>query len=90
LGARREECWFWATHGGAELDLLIVRGAQRFGFEVKRTTAPQMTPSMRSALTDLRLHRLDVIHAGEGTFPLADRVRAVALGRLLRDIQPLR
>jgi predicted AAA+ superfamily ATPase len=90
LGARREECFFWATHAGAELDLLVVRGRKRLGFEFKRTVAPRLTPSIRSALADLRLDRLDVVHAGEQTFPLAPRVRAVALSRLLQDIVPLR
>lgn len=88
LGARPEECFFWATHGGAELDLLIVRGRKRYGFEVKRTTAPKVTPSMRHALHDLKLAQLDVIHAGEHTFPLAERLRAVPLGRLLDEIAP--
>jgi hypothetical protein len=86
LGAQPEECFFWATHAGAELDLLLVRGRLRWGFEIKRTSAPQVTPSMRSALTDLDLHRLDVIHAGAHTFPLAPKIRAVALTRLLQDI----
>lgn len=90
LGARREECWFWATHGGAELDLLVMRGGRRLGFEFKRGSAPRLTPSMRTALADLRLDRLDVIHAGEHTFPLAPRVRAVALSRLLVDVSPMR
>jgi hypothetical protein len=90
LGARSDECFFWATHGGAELDLLIVRGQQRLGFEVKRSSAPKLTPSMQSALADLKLHWLDVIHAGEHTFPLAKRVRAVAFSRLLEDLEPLR
>lgn len=83
LGARSEECFFWATHGGAELDLLWLRGSRRRGFEFKRTEAPSVTPSMRIALKDLRLDRLDVIHAGAQTFPLAERIRAVALPRLL-------
>jgi predicted AAA+ superfamily ATPase len=52
LGAEPEECHFWATHAGAELDLLIVRGRTRVGFEFKRTTAPRLTPSMRTALVD--------------------------------------
>ncbi len=90
LGARREECWFWATHSGAELDLLVVRGAQRYGFEVKRTSAPRLTPSMRSALEALRLKRLTVIHAGKESFPLARNVHAVAFCRMLSDVQPLR
>lgn len=89
LGVRRGECWFWATHAGAELDLLVVRGMTRLGFEVKRTVSPRLTPSMRTALSDLKLKRLDVIHAGDQTFPMAERVRAVAFGRMLKDIQPL-
>ena len=89
LGARPEECFFWATHAGAELDLLVVRGRRRWGFEFKRTTAPAVTRSMRTALADLRLHRLEVIHAGAMTFPLASNIRAVAAQRLLEDIEPL-
>lgn len=78
LGLRREQCYFWATHGGAELDLLVIEGRYRYGFEFKRTTSPQITRSMHSALSDLRLTRLDIVHAGKDTFPLAKRVRAVA------------
>ena len=89
LGARAEQCYFWATHTGAELDLLIVDGHSHYGFEIKRTTAPHVTPSMRSALSDLRLKRLDVVYAGTETFPLASNVRAVAASRLLLDLEPL-
>jgi len=88
LGARPEDCFFWATHAGAELDLLAVRGRRRLGFEFKRTVAPRVTRSMRTALTDLSLDRLDVLHAGDETFPLADRIRAVAATRLRSDIDP--
>lgn len=87
--AAPEECFFWGTHSGAELDLLIVRGHQRLGFEIKRTSAPAVTKSMNSALVDLKLHSLDVIHAGEHTFPLADNIRAVSFSRLLEDVKPL-
>jgi predicted AAA+ superfamily ATPase len=89
LGALPEECFFWSTHQGAELDLLVVRGSRRLGFEVKRTTAPQVTKSMRIALADLKLESLDVIHAGEATFAIGDRARAVAARRMLTDIEPL-
>jgi predicted AAA+ superfamily ATPase len=90
LGAEPEECFFWATHAGAELDLLVVRGRTRLGFEVKRTTVPAVTRSMRIAMDDLRLDGLDVIHAGRDTFPLADGIRAVALRRMFDDVKPLR
>jgi hypothetical protein len=87
LRARPDECFFWATHTGAELDLLVVRGKSRLGFEIKRTEEPRITPSMRSALADLKLERLDLIHAGKETYTLAPRVRAVAFARLATDLR---
>jgi predicted AAA+ superfamily ATPase len=79
----RDRCFYWATHQNAELDLLVVRGNKRRGFEIKLTAAPVVTSSMRIALQDLRLDSLDVIHAGTDTFPLAPKIRAVAL----RDVR---
>jgi len=90
LGAKPDECYFWGTHAGGELDLLVVRGRLRLGFEVKRTISPRLTPSIRNALHDLKLKTLDVIHAGEKTFHLAAGVRAVAFSRLLEDLKPMR
>lgn len=89
IGARDDETYFWATHAGAELDLLIVRGNRRLGFEVKRTTAPSTSKSMRSAIESLGLERLDVIHAGEHSYPLGEGIRAVSFRRLFEDIEPL-
>jgi len=86
LGADPRECFFWSTHAGAEIDLLVVRGKQRLAFEIKRTSSPAVTPSMRHALDDLELDRLDVIHGGDQTFPLTDRIRAVAFARMFEDI----
>lgn len=86
LGADDRQCYFWATHSGAEIDLIVQQGARLRGFEVKRTTAPALTPSMRSAIADLSLSRIDVIHAGEDTFPLTKRVRAIAANRMLDDL----
>jgi predicted AAA+ superfamily ATPase len=83
------DAYFWATHAGAELDLVVIRGVRRRGFEVKRTVSPRVTPSMRSALEDLRLDHIDVIHAGRDTFSLADRIRAVAADRIWKDIEAL-
>jgi predicted AAA+ superfamily ATPase len=90
LGARREQAFFWASHAGAELDLLVVRGLTRLGFEIKLTEAPTVTASMRTALADLHLQRLDVVHGGEHTFQLAPRIRAVAVSRLIEDLRPLK
>ncbi|MCK5015265.1 MAG: ATP-binding protein [Candidatus Omnitrophica bacterium] len=89
LGANQEECFFWATHSGAELDLFVIRGKKRLGFEIKRTSSPRVTSSMSSALKNLNLKSLDVIHAGDKTFPLAKNIRAVSMQRLTQDIKPL-
>jgi hypothetical protein len=89
LQAQSEECYFWSTYAGAELDLLVVRGRRRIGFEVKRTVSPKITPSMQQALNDLKLQRIEVIHAGDDTFPLSSNIRAVSVDRLLTDLQAL-
>ena len=82
LKARPQQCFYWATHAGAELDLLVTAGGKRRGFEIKRTVAPKVTPSMQVALHDLKLDSLDVIHAGRDTFWVANNIRAVSLHRL--------
>jgi predicted AAA+ superfamily ATPase len=89
LGAEPSECFFWRTHAGAELDLLVVRGGRRFGFEIKRTTAPSVTASMRSAREALRLGEVHIVHAGNGSFPLAEGFQAVALEELPERIERL-
>ncbi|MFO1077276.1 MAG: ATP-binding protein [Planctomycetota bacterium] len=89
LGAESSECYFWGTHAGAELDLLVVRGERRLGFEFKRSEQPELTPSMRIALADLRLEELIVVHGGDRCWPMAERVRAVAAKRLLSELAPL-
>lgn len=82
LGATAEQCFFWGLHSGAELDLLVVRGARRHGFEVKLTDSPKVTPSMRSAIESLGLQRLDVLYSGDAVFPLARGIRAVPVQQL--------
>ena len=76
-----EDCHYWATHRGAEIDLLAFDGGQRIGVEFKRTSTPRMTRSMHSALTDLKLDRIFVVHPGGDRFRLHDRVEAVGLKR---------
>ena len=65
---------YWATHGGAELDLLIDRRGARHGFECKLADAPGTTRSMHAALADLGLDHLWVLYPGAETYPLDDRI----------------
>ena len=77
-------------HTGAELDLLVVRGTQRLGFEIKHSSSPRPTKSMHSAVQQLGLERLDVIYAGSEVFPLGERLRAVGIEALPESIPALR
>ena len=78
-----DEAYFWATHNGAELDLLLFKHGRRIGVECKRADAPTLTPSMRIALADLKLDELHVVYPGEKRYPLARNVEAVPLSQLV-------
>lgn len=78
------EPYFWRTKDGAELDLLLESG-QRIGFEVKRTDAPLLTPSMRSAVQELSLEQLWVIYPGDKRYRIADRVTAVPFAQVVAE-----
>jgi predicted AAA+ superfamily ATPase len=74
-----DEVYFWATYGGAELDLFIVKDGHRIGIECKRVDAPSVTPSMRTALQVLQLEQLLIIYPGPLAYPLADKISAFPL-----------
>ena len=74
-----DQVFFWATHQGAELDLLLFKEGKRFGVEVKRQDAPGITASMRIALQDLQLDHLAVLYPGDQTYDLAERITALPL-----------
>jgi predicted AAA+ superfamily ATPase len=77
-----DEAYFWGTHNGAEIDLLLLKDGTRVGVECRRKDAPHLTPSMKIAMEDLQLDRLIVFYPGEKAYPLADRIEVVPLVRL--------
>ncbi len=80
-----EDAYFWATHSGAELDLLLIKSGQRIGVECKRVDAPRLTPSMKIAMEDLELSRLLVIYPGIHPYPLDESIQAVPLAALAEE-----
>jgi predicted AAA+ superfamily ATPase len=82
-----DDAWFWATHQGAEIDLLLRKHGQMVGVECKRTDTPRMTPSIRTALSDLNLDRVIVVYPGDKRFSLSDQVEAMPLKYLASDEQ---
>jgi predicted AAA+ superfamily ATPase len=79
--------YFWVTHGGAELDLLLLHGGRRLGFEFKFSDQPGTTKSMLPAMQDLALEQLYVVYAGEHEFPLAEAITAIPLWRLIERLE---
>lgn len=77
-----ESAFFWATHQGAEIDLILERNGELLGIECKRADSPKITPSIRIALEDLKLDRIAILYPGNKRYRLSNRVEAVPLGSL--------
>ncbi|MGC9451303.1 MAG: ATP-binding protein [Oceanipulchritudo sp.] len=82
LNLREEEMYFWATHAGAEMDLVVRRGGKLYGFEFKATERPRVTHSMTIARSDLGLERVYLVYPGEKSFPLRDGMMAIGYSTL--------
>ena len=80
---RPAEAYFWATHGGAELDLLFFHRGRRYGVEAKFSEAPEVTRSMHIALDDLALDHLWVLHPGPHTYPVHEKISVCSLADLV-------
>ena len=83
--AKPEECYFWATHTGAEIDLLILKDGKRKGFEFKYADAPKLTRSMKIAMDNLNLESITVIYPEGKTFKLDENITAIPLREYLRQ-----
>jgi hypothetical protein len=81
-----DELFFWATHQGAEIDLILRRGDALYGVECKRTDAPRITPSIRIALDNLNLKHLFVIYPGIQQYSLASQVDVVPLQTISKGV----
>jgi predicted AAA+ superfamily ATPase len=78
-----DEAYYWATHTGAEIDLVLFQRGRRIGVECKRMDAPTLTPSMRGALADLKLAQLVVVYPGDQRYALAKQVEVVPLAEFV-------
>jgi predicted AAA+ superfamily ATPase len=79
-----DEAYYWATHSGAEIDLILFKNGRRIGVECKRADAPSLTPSMRIAMADLKLDQLFVVYPGEKTYSLAKNVQVIPLAKFVK------
>lgn len=82
----QQDAWYWATHNGAELDLLLQRGGKTWGIEFKVGDAPVMTKSLHIALQDLALERAWIVYPGERRYAVHERVEVIPL----KQVQQIR
>jgi predicted AAA+ superfamily ATPase len=87
---RARDAYFWGTHQGAELDLLVMHKGELLGFEVKLSESPTVTKSMRIAIEDLSLARLFIVYPGAESFPLEKKTEVVAVADLPARLARLR
>lgn len=78
-----DEAYFWGTHGGAEIDLVIKKNGKMYGVECKKVDAPAMTPSMRIAISDLGLDRIIVIYPGTKRYIIDKKIEAVPFDKFI-------
>ncbi len=84
-----DDVYYWATHQGAEIDLILFKGGKMYGVEIKRQDAPTMTPSMRIALEDLKLEHIAVIYPGTKRYELHKKVSVVPFQQIITGMQGL-
>lgn len=82
IGKRHEELAFWATHTGAEVDLLWQEHGRQWAAEIKYADAPRLTRSMVNAVSDLELEHLWVVYPGDRSYPLAERISTLPVTRI--------
>jgi hypothetical protein len=81
--------YYWATHSGAEIDLVLIKDGRMLGVECKRVDAPRITPSMRTAREDLHLEQIAVVYPGKKRYALGDAVAAVPLNSVVEGMKGL-
>lgn len=84
-----DEAYYWATHGGAEIDLVLMKKGRMLGIECKRMDAPRISPSMRIALEELKLEQIAVVYPGKKRYALGDGIAAVPLNAVAKGMKGL-
>ena len=71
---RPANAWFWAAHGGGEVDLLLTIDGHRIGFEVTFNESPTVTRAMHNVVDTLQLEHLFVVCPTPHGYPVAERI----------------
>jgi predicted AAA+ superfamily ATPase len=77
--------YFYRTHAGAEIDLIIDRGTERIGYEFKCSVSVSKRDwtNLQSGIDDGVIHKGFVVYMGERDFPVAEPIRVVCSEKML-------
>lgn len=89
LARADRDAFFYKTHGGAELDLLLIRGGKRYGLEFKYVDAPRTTRALHIVIEDLQLEKLWVIYPGDTAYALQENIEVIPLGQFDRIVEEI-
>lgn len=71
---RLSQAYYWATYGGAELDMFVIHKGKRYGIEFKFSEAPDKTKSMTAAIESLKLDKLLIVYPGQESWPVNETI----------------
>lgn len=71
--------YFFRTHAGAEIDLIIDQGSERIGYEFKCSASlvKRDWTNLQAGIEQGVIHRGVVVYMGERDFPVAEGIRVV-------------
>jgi predicted AAA+ superfamily ATPase len=86
-GSRRVP-YYYRTHAGAEIDLLLEKGGQpEIAIEIKRSSAPSPGKGFAQACDDLGITQRYVVYPGSERFALRHDAQAIGLPELVGKLQ---
>jgi uncharacterized protein len=83
------DVYYWATHQGAEIDLVFFKGGRMYGVEIKRQDAPTMTKSIQTALECLDIEHIAVIYPGKRRYSIHKKVDVVPFDEIQSGMKGL-
>jgi hypothetical protein len=80
--------FFYRTHAGSEIDLVIDRGRERIGFEFKCALSVDRKDwmNLKSAISEGIIRHGYVVYLGERTYRAADEVEVLSAAKLIGRI----
>ena len=82
---KTRDYYYWRTHAGLELDLLVMKNGKRLGFEIKYSETPKVTRSMRQIIEDLKLDQFFIVYQGKHRLLMEDKIQLLPVNDLVKE-----